>query len=461
MAATAPSNKNAIVPAILSPDDDNADTLYSKGEINAGLLEVPTNENISNITNLRRLSGSSTTSTDSANKPRHVGEGLAQGGAIFGNSVVNGTLQIISGGVSLFTKTAEGLRNTPTTLFSNPEPPNDNTQSDIALNPIVKRKKVQHIGEGIVEGTVSLGKGFFDGVTGLVLEPYNGAKLGGALGLVKGLGRGLIGVAVLPVAGALEAVSNTVEGITNSSHTYKQLRDDSKSKEYYPLPPPPENIDPNSEEAYKLERWRHLTDPSETPRHIAEGLGQGVTALKRGFVDGFKEVVTEPVQGAKQEGVDGLRRGLGNGITNFVLKPIVGVHTLVEKAAEGFKNTPGTIFGPENNVHVYPDVQREPKHMADGMVIGAKDLSYKVMDGVQDLVHEPVVGVREEGALGFFKGVGKGSLNFVCKTAAGTLGFISKTVDGIANTPEIKYHENDDDFNNDNLTRDTENVEQK
>jgi len=190
-------------------------------------------------------------------------------------------------------------------------------------------------------------------------------------------------------------------------------------------------------------------------------VGQGITALKRNLVDGIVEVVSEPVQGAKQEGMEGLRHGLASGITNFILKPIAGIHTLVEKTAEGFKNTPGAIYGQESSVHVRADSQREPKHMADGMVIGAKDFSYKIYDGVTDLMHEPVVGVREEGALGFFKGVGKGSLNFVCKTAAGTLGFISKTADGIANTPEVKFHMDEDSPNNSQTatvnTKDAEN----
>jgi hypothetical protein len=36
-----------------------------------------------------------------------------------------------------------------------------------------------------------------------------------------------------------------------------------------------------------------------------------------------------------------------------------------------------------------------------------------------DIVTKPMKGAKEEGALGFFKGVGKGSLNMVAKPGSG------------------------------------------
>jgi hypothetical protein len=46
-----------------------------------------------------------------------------------------------------------------------------------------------------------LGLQMFDAVTGLVTQPYHGAKEEGALGLLKGAGKGLGGLLIKPEAG--------------------------------------------------------------------------------------------------------------------------------------------------------------------------------------------------------------------------------------------------------------------
>ena len=47
----------------------------------------------------------------------------------------------------------------------------------------------------------------FQGVAGVVLEPIRGAEAGGAAGFVRGVGKGLAGLAVKPLAGVLDFVS--------------------------------------------------------------------------------------------------------------------------------------------------------------------------------------------------------------------------------------------------------------
>jgi hypothetical protein len=45
------------------------------------------------------------------------------------------------------------------------------------------------------------GLGFWDGISGLVMQPIKGAQETGARGCVKGFGKGVAGVAFKPVAG--------------------------------------------------------------------------------------------------------------------------------------------------------------------------------------------------------------------------------------------------------------------
>jgi sterol 3beta-glucosyltransferase len=46
-----------------------------------------------------------------------------------------------------------------------------------------------------------LGYGFYDGFTGVVTHPLDGAKGEGLLGFAKGVGKGFVGLISKPVAG--------------------------------------------------------------------------------------------------------------------------------------------------------------------------------------------------------------------------------------------------------------------
>jgi len=82
---------------------------------------------------------------------------------------------------------------------------------------INQRKEPKHFISGAGQGAFALGKGIFDGITGIVVKPVQGARKDGAKGLAKGIGQGVVGVVVKPVAGVFEAVSKTSEGIKNTA----------------------------------------------------------------------------------------------------------------------------------------------------------------------------------------------------------------------------------------------------
>lgn len=81
---------------------------------------------------------------------------------------------------------AKGFRNIPR-LY------NDDT-----VRPI---EKVTDLSTGIKVAGKELGYGFFDGVAGLVTQPWKGAEKEGAAGLVKGFGKGIGGLIAKPAAG--------------------------------------------------------------------------------------------------------------------------------------------------------------------------------------------------------------------------------------------------------------------
>ena len=77
--------------------------------------------------------------------------------------------------------------------------------------------KPKHAADGAFEGSKDLARGVFDGITGIVLKPVEGAIEGGVVGFGKGLAKGLIGAAVKPVGGVLAFASKTTAGIKNTA----------------------------------------------------------------------------------------------------------------------------------------------------------------------------------------------------------------------------------------------------
>ena len=79
----------------------------------------------------------------------------------------------------------------------------------------VRQRRIasESVGDGLWQGTKELGQGLFDGVTGLAAAPYQGLQRGGAVGFVKGLGKGVAGLAVKPAVGAIDFATRATEGM--------------------------------------------------------------------------------------------------------------------------------------------------------------------------------------------------------------------------------------------------------
>ncbi|KAL9032739.1 MAG: hypothetical protein Q9214_007835, partial [Letrouitia sp. 1 TL-2023] len=60
--------------------------------------------------------------------------------------------------------------------------------------------KVTGIRSGLKTAGKEFGFGIYDGITGLVKQPYHGVKEGGLAGLIKGFGRGIGGIVLKPQA---------------------------------------------------------------------------------------------------------------------------------------------------------------------------------------------------------------------------------------------------------------------
>eukprot|EP00736_Rhodelphis_marinus_P007126 Rmarinus@m.9219 len=85
-------------------------------------------------------------------------------------------------------------------------------------------KRPRHAGEGLVDGAEALGKGVFQGITGIITKPLSGARQEGVSGFVKGVGRGIAGVVVKPVTGVMDFATQVTQGIRNTTTIWDPQR---------------------------------------------------------------------------------------------------------------------------------------------------------------------------------------------------------------------------------------------
>ena len=83
---------------------------------------------------------------------------------------------------------------------------------------------------GMGYGGLAFGKGIIYGITGIVTEPYKGAKKKGAKGALVGVGKGLIGLVAKPIGGTVGLVGCTVEGTISTPGTIKKAMTKKSSK---------------------------------------------------------------------------------------------------------------------------------------------------------------------------------------------------------------------------------------
>ncbi|KAL0929369.1 sterol glucosyltransferase [Colletotrichum truncatum] len=128
-----------------------------------------------------------------------AGSGAAAQGAAMGFGSMTG---VVTKGalVNMPLALAEGLRSVPRLYGEEVE----------------NHGKVKDWQSGGVVAAKNFGHGFYDGITGFVTQPYKGAKKGGAVGFLKGAGKGSIGLFTKPGAAMFGLMAYPAQGIYKS-----------------------------------------------------------------------------------------------------------------------------------------------------------------------------------------------------------------------------------------------------
>ncbi|KAH8114206.1 glycosyltransferase family 1 protein [Phellopilus nigrolimitatus] len=115
--------------------------------------------------------------------------------------VIKTTTAIPRGVMNIILSIHEGLHNMPQLYGSD----------------IRERDTVDGFASGVKTAGKGLYYGYYDGITGLVREPLEGAKKEGFVGFVKGAGRSFVNATVRPAAGIVGVVAHPLYGVWTSA----------------------------------------------------------------------------------------------------------------------------------------------------------------------------------------------------------------------------------------------------
>jgi len=119
------------------------------------------------------------------------------------DGLVRTTTAIPRGVVDIVASVQQGLHNAPRVYGSKVRQPG----------------KVTDFTSGVKEAGKGLFYGYYDGITGLVREPIQGAKKGGFIGAIKGSARSFVNVTLRPAAGIIGVVTHPFHGAMRSLQT--------------------------------------------------------------------------------------------------------------------------------------------------------------------------------------------------------------------------------------------------
>ncbi|KAI5802352.1 hypothetical protein FPQ18DRAFT_313508 [Pyronema domesticum] len=179
----------------------------------------------------------------------------------------------------------------------------------------------------------------------------------------------------------------------------------------------------------------------------ADFLGNPV-GLFNNISSGVVDIFYEPYQGfIMTDRPQELGIGIAKGATMFVKKSVFGVSDSLSKFTGSISKglAAATLDKQFQDRRRMSRSRNRPKHALYGVTAGANSFVSSLASGVGGLARKPLEGAEREGALGFFKGLGKGVVGVVTKPAIGVFDLASNVTEGIRNTTTV--------FDNDGLDR--------
>ncbi|KAF5370222.1 hypothetical protein D9615_010080 [Tricholomella constricta] len=154
---------------------------------------------------------------------------------------------------------------------------------------------------------------------------------------------------------------------------------------------------------------------------------------------GVADIFYEPFHGVVMHGNKELGIGIAKGAASFLKKTVFGLSDSMTKFTSSVgKGLSAATFDSEYQARRRMAQRRnKPRHAIYGVAAGGEAFASSVTSAMEGVLMKPIEGAESEGALGFFKGVGKGLVGVVTKPVIGVFDLAANVSEGIRNTTTV------------------------
>ncbi|KAG6911962.1 hypothetical protein DXG01_000210 [Tephrocybe rancida] len=147
---------------------------------------------------------------------------------------------------------------------------------------------------------------------------------------------------------------------------------------------------------------------------------------------GVADIFYEPFHGVVMHGNKELGIGIAKGAASFLKKTVFGLSDSVTKFTSSVgKGLSAATFDSEYQARRRMAQRRnKPRHAIYGVAAGGEAFASSVTSAMEGVLMKPIEGAGSEGAIGFFKGVGKGLVGVVTKPVIGVFDLASNVSEG-------------------------------
>ncbi|KAG8911288.1 hypothetical protein FRC00_006761 [Tulasnella sp. 408] len=170
----------------------------------------------------------------------------------------------------------------------------------------------------------------------------------------------------------------------------------------------------------------------------ADFIGNPV-GLFTNVASGVADIITEPWQSVLNHGSKELGIGIAKGAASFAKKTVFSVSDSLTKVTgsvgKGFANA--TFDAEFQRQRRLAQRRNRPGNAIYGVQSGGEALVTSFASGLEGIVSKPLEGAERDGAIGFFKGIGKGFVGAFTKPAVGIFDLASNLAEGEENSVEV------------------------
>ncbi|CDW52391.1 Vacuolar protein sorting associated protein 13A [Trichuris trichiura] len=153
--------------------------------------------------------------------------------------------------------------------------------------------------------------------------------------------------------------------------------------------------------------------------------------LIRDLSTGVEQFFYEPIQGAI-EGPEEFAEGLVVGVRSLFGHALGGTAGAVSRITGTLgKGIAALTMDADYQKRRQEMMNKRPADLTSGIARGGTGAIMGVVDGVTGVFVKPIEGAREEGAIGFAKGLGKGLIGMVTRPVSGVVDFASSSLEAV------------------------------